>query len=148
RVIRAKLIRLAQPFRELFNLSVSRNSTEAFAVVKEQGSLGDVAQLVRFFQYRIEHRREIAGRGVDDTKNLGCGRLLLQCLSGFGDKPCVLDCNDRLIGKCAHQFYLPIREWLYSLTRDVKYSDQRSLAQQRYSKLGTNFSDAYCLNKS
>jgi hypothetical protein len=42
---------------------------------------------MRFLQYRLEHRGEIARRGVDDLQHL-CGRCLLlqrlsQCLLGF-----------------------------------------------------------------
>ena len=33
--------------------------------------MGDAAQGHRFFQHRIEHGREIAGRGVDDLQDLG-----------------------------------------------------------------------------
>ena len=39
--------------------------------------MGDTAELMRFFQYRVEHRREITGRGIDDPEHLGRRRLLL-----------------------------------------------------------------------
>jgi hypothetical protein len=39
---------------------------------------------MRLFQYRIEHRREIAGRGADDLQDFG-GRSLLLARLPSGD---------------------------------------------------------------
>jgi hypothetical protein len=39
---------------------------------------------VRLFQHRIEHRREIAGRAVDDSQHLGGRGLLRLRLIAFG----------------------------------------------------------------
>ena len=36
------------------------------------------AQTHRFFEHRIEHRRKIAGRGIDDLQHLGGRGLLFQ----------------------------------------------------------------------
>ena len=42
-----------------------------------------IAQPHRLFQHRIEHRGEVAGRGVDHLQYLGGRDLLLQCLVTF-----------------------------------------------------------------
>ena len=43
-----------------------------------------VTEAVRLFQYRVEHRREVAGRGIDDLQHLGGRGLLLQRLVALG----------------------------------------------------------------
>ena len=58
-----------------------------------------LAQAKRFFQHRVEHRREIAGRSVNDPQYLGRSGLLLQCLAGLGEEPGVLHRDDRLSGE-------------------------------------------------
>src|SRR3954452_22220229 len=54
------------------------------------------AECVRLVQDRVEYRREVAGRGIDDPKHLGGRGLLLQSLARLGDEPRVLHRNDRL----------------------------------------------------
>jgi hypothetical protein len=39
---------------------------------------------VRLFQYRVEDRRKVAGRGIDDLQHLGRRGLLLQRLVTLG----------------------------------------------------------------
>ena len=51
---------------------------------------------MRLFEHRVEHRREIAGRGIDDLQYLGGRGLLLQCLARLGQEPRVLHRDDRL----------------------------------------------------
>src|SRR6516162_4062302 len=53
-----------------------------FEITKSRG-----AQTHRLFQHRIEHRGEIAGRGVDDAQHLGDRSLLSLTLVTFG--PCL-----------------------------------------------------------
>ena len=48
------------------------------------------------FEHCIEHRREIAGRGVDDLQHLGGRGLLLQCLARLSDQPRILHRDHRL----------------------------------------------------
>ena len=75
---------------------VQRSGVEAFAVIGQQGAKRDVAEIVSFFQYRVEHRREVTGRGIDDLKYLcSCG-LLLQCLARLGQEPRILHRDHRL----------------------------------------------------
>ena len=58
--------------------------------------IGGPAEAVRLLQYRVEHRREVAGRGVDDLQHLGGRGLLLQRLARLGHQPRVLHRDDRL----------------------------------------------------
>ena len=43
-----------------------------------------LAQEHRLFEYRVEHRREVAGRGVDDLQYLDGRGLSLHRLVTFG----------------------------------------------------------------
>src|SRR5262249_29562197 len=61
-------------------------------------------------QHRVEHRRQVAGRGVNDAKNLGCGGLLLQRLARLCDQPRILHCDDRLSGEVLEKGNLLLRE--------------------------------------
>src|SRR6516225_1875807 len=51
------------------------------------------------FKDRVEHRRKVARRAVDDPQHLGGCSLLLQSLARFCDEPRILDRDDRLRGK-------------------------------------------------
>jgi len=46
------------------------------AVVRPENAKSSLAETGRLFEHRVEHRREIAGRGIDDLQYL-CGRSLL-----------------------------------------------------------------------
>jgi len=50
----------------------------------DERPFGRATQAVRFLQYRIENRREVAGRVFDELKDLSRGRLLVACLAQFG----------------------------------------------------------------
>jgi hypothetical protein len=94
-------------------------------------------QCVRLFQYRFEDRLEVTGRGIDDLQHLGRRGLLLQRLAQLGQQPRVLDRDDRLVGKGAHQFDLPLSERLDPLPREIDRAEHGPLAQQRHPKDGT-----------
>ena len=51
---------------------------------------------MRLLQYRVEYRREVAGRRIDDLQDLGCRGLLLQCLARLGQEPCIFHRDNRL----------------------------------------------------
>jgi len=55
-----------------------------------------LTQAYGLFEHCIEHRREVAGRAVDDLQDLGGRSLLRQCLARLGNEPRVLYRNDRL----------------------------------------------------
>ena len=50
---------------------------------------------MRLLQDRIEHRREVAGRGIDDLQHFGGRGLLLQGLARLSQEPCILHRDHR-----------------------------------------------------
>jgi hypothetical protein len=60
-----------------------RQWPKALAIVSQQGAVVGTAEDVRLFQNRVERRREIAGRGIDDLQYLGGRGLLLKRFSKF-----------------------------------------------------------------
>src|SRR5207248_11370204 len=56
----------------------------------------NVAEPRRSFQHRVEHRRKIAGRRVDNPQYLGGRGLLFQGLTRLGYEPRILHRDDRL----------------------------------------------------
>src|SRR5215831_5823595 len=64
---------------------------------------------MRLIQYCIEHRGEIAGRGVDDLQYLGRRGLLLQRVAGLGQEPRILHRGHRLRGEILQQRNLSFR---------------------------------------
>src|SRR6516165_9352256 len=53
---------------------------ETFPIPGSENAKGCLAQPRRLFEHRVEHRSEVAGRGIDDLQYL-CGRGLLgECL--------------------------------------------------------------------
>ena len=61
-----------------------RGRREALAVIGRHEPESGLAEAHRLFEHRVEHRREIAGRGIDDLQHLGGRGLLLQRLVAFG----------------------------------------------------------------
>ena len=92
---------------------------------------------MRLFQHRVEHRREIARRGVDHLQHLGGRGLLFQCLALLGDQPRILDRDDRLIGECADKLDLPVGERLDPLACEHDVSDHLTFPQQRHAERGS-----------
>ena len=90
----------------------------------------------RLFQHRVEHRRQIAGRGVDHLQHLGGRGLLFQRLALLGHQPRVLDRDHRLIGEGADKFDLPVGERLDPLAREHDDADRLAFAQQRHAERG------------
>jgi hypothetical protein len=58
-----------------------------FAVIAYGSGGGGLTQSHRCFEYRVEHRRKIAGRAFDDLKDLGRRGLLFACLVQLGGQP-------------------------------------------------------------
>jgi hypothetical protein len=53
---------------------------KALTIPNSEMAKGRLAQPRRLFKDRIEHRGEVAGRGIDDPQHLGGRGLLLQSL--------------------------------------------------------------------
>ena len=64
--------------------AVQRDRAETLAVIGQHDAERGLAQPRCLFEHRVEHRREVAGRGVDDPQHLGGRGLLLQRLGQFG----------------------------------------------------------------
>src|SRR5205085_8024664 len=72
------------------------NGMEFAILIKLKAAESDVAKAMRLFQDTIEHRLKVAGRGIDNPKNLGGRSLLLQGFARLGDESRVLHRDDRL----------------------------------------------------
>src|SRR5215469_6302448 len=59
---------------------MTRNRAEVLAIVKKQASEFGPAEGVRLIQDRVEHRLDVAGRGIDYLQYLGGGDLLGESL--------------------------------------------------------------------
>jgi hypothetical protein len=56
---------------------------ETVAVVSVEMPTSRFAEPDRFFEHRIEDRRKVAGRGIDDLQDLGGRGLLFERLIAF-----------------------------------------------------------------
>src|SRR5689334_23231121 len=84
----------------------------------------ELAQTNGPFEYRVEHRTEVARRGIDNLQYLGRRSLLFQGLALFGYQSCVFDRDHRLIGEGADEFDLAIGEWLHALAAECEYTNR------------------------
>ena len=107
-----------------------RRPRETLAVVGLQAADSGAAQRVRLFQHRVEHRREVAGRGIDDPQHLGGRGLLLQGLARLGDQPRILHRDDRLRREILQQRDLLVGERpdLLAIDGDVRRAARRPCA--------------------
>src|SRR5215471_9677685 len=93
---------------------------------------------MRLFQYRIEHRREVAGRRIDHAQDLSGRSLLIQSLAGLGQQPCILHRNHRLRSEVLEQRDLLVSERANLLTIDRNKSEQDIALPQCRSKVSTS----------
>jgi hypothetical protein len=77
-------MRTPQYLRVLLRKPPRCNRAEMFAVIYLQGASVGLAKAVRLLQNRVEHRRQITRRGVDDLQDFGGRSLLVQCLARLG----------------------------------------------------------------
>ena len=86
---------------------------------------------MRLFEHRVEHRRQIAGRGVDDLQYLGGRGLLLQRLALLGDQPRILHRDHRLRGEVLQQGDLLVGERTDLRADSADHAIQASVLAQR-----------------
>ena len=86
---------LSDPIAEPW-IAVHRAKMKALTIPGSENAKGRLAQPRCLFKHCVEHRREVAGRGINDLQNLGSRGLLLQRLARLGDQPRVFHCNNRL----------------------------------------------------
>src|SRR5262249_39781852 len=89
----------SQQLDELGRETLRCRETSMLAIDEPKGTLDGTTEPDRLFEHCIEHRCEIAGRGVDDLQYPSGGGLLLQSLAGLGQEARVLHRDDRLRGK-------------------------------------------------
>jgi len=88
---------------------------------------GGVTQPHRLFEHCVEHRREVAGQGIDDLQHLGGGGLLLQRLARLGEKPRILHCNDCLRCEILQEGDLLIGKWPHFMPVDAECPQQSAV---------------------
>src|SRR5947207_3309425 len=94
------------------------------------------AQSSRLFEHRIEYRREIAGRGIDDLQHLRGGGLLRQRLARLGDQPRILYRDHRLRSEIFEQCYFVIGERPDFLAINPKSAEQPVVLTKGYGESG------------
>ena len=105
---------------------------EALAIKGRQESEIGLAQPHGLFQHRIEHRRQIAGVGVDDLQHLGCRGLLFQRLLRFSDQPRVLHRDHRLGGEVLQQGLLFFGKGAHLLAIETEQTNRSLVLDQRH----------------
>ena len=83
---------------------------EALAVETHERAKGGFAEPQSSFKHRVEHRREVTGRGIDDLQYLGGRSLLFQSVARLGQQPRILHCDDRLRREVLQQRNLLVGE--------------------------------------
>ena len=82
-------------------------------------------------QHRVEHRREVTGRGIDDLQHLGGRGLLLQGLARLGQEPRILHRDDRLRREVLQQCDLLVSKRPHLLAERGDDAEQRAVFPQR-----------------
>src|SRR5262249_27206295 len=77
----AKLPKLA----DNFHFTAPSGLMKKLAVISTDHTVRRITQMQSLFQHRVEHRREVTGRGIYDLQYLGGRGLLLQSLARLGD---------------------------------------------------------------
>jgi hypothetical protein len=93
--------------------------TELLAIVSCQRADGGAAEGVCLVEHRTEHRREVAGRAVDDLQHLRGRGLLVERLARLGHQPRILHRDDRLRREIFEQRDLLIGERPHLLAIDA-----------------------------
>ncbi len=101
------------------------------------------AQPRRGLDYGVEHRLQIEGRTADQLQQVARRGLVFERLfevarAGlqFAEQPRILHRDDRLVGKGAHQFDLPLGERLDPQPGERNHADRLAVAQERHPNHG------------
>jgi len=94
---------------------------------------------MRLFQDHVEHRGEIAGRGIDDTQHLGGRGLLLQGLAQvavesfqLAEEAHVLKGDGGLVGEGLDEIDLGGGEGLDLASATANHTDRSTVSEDRY----------------
>jgi len=97
------------------------------------------------FDQCVQHRLNVGGRAAYDLEHIAGRGLVFErffevACAGlqFAEQSRILDRNDRLVGKGAHQFDLPLGERLDSIPRQINRAEHGALAQQWHPKAGAS----------
>ncbi len=142
RVIRAAAP-LPQHARQRFSVAALHDGAPRFAVKDPQRPESSSAKPVRLFQDRVEHRREVARRGVDDPQHLGGCGLLLQGLARLGDQARILHRDHCLRRKVLQQRDLPVRKRPHLPAGDSEGSCQSIVFEQRDCEIAAGAAEFY-----
>src|SRR5262249_30344112 len=108
---------LSQPFCKRLRLTTDGYRAKFITIDNYQATRCGFAERMRLVQHRIEHRREIAGRRINDLQYLGSSGLLIQRLARLSQEPRVLHRDDRLCSKVLQQRDLLVGERPYFLAK-------------------------------
>ncbi len=103
-----------------------------------QAAVHGTTKAMRLFEDRVEHRREITGRAIDDLQHLGGRRLLLQGLARLVEQADVLDRNDSLVGECPEQVDLRLRKRRDLTARYCDRADRIAVLEDRHREHGVH----------
>src|SRR6516165_5849334 len=120
---RRRRVGLLQEFCKPTCHAALSNDADFGSVVELQSADCDPAKVMRLLEDCRVHRRQIAGRRIDDLQYFGSRGLLLQGLTRLGYQARVLDRNDGLVGKGAHQLDLPLGKRLNPLAPESDDTD-------------------------
>ena len=129
-----RTMRLPHQRRHVFGHPMGGRRSQVFPVIKVQRAIGGRTQPHRLFEDRVEHRCEVAGRGIDDLQDLGGRGLLLQRLARFGQQPRILDRDHRLVGKGLQQRDLRFGKRLDLASPAADDPDRFAVAHDRYAE--------------
>jgi len=79
------------------------DGVRGFTIEGVQNTKARIAQADCLFEHCVEHRGEVAGRGVDDLQDLSGRGLLFQRLVRLGDEPRILHRDYGLCGEVLQQ---------------------------------------------
>src|SRR5215831_3522815 len=113
-------------------MTAGGNRANVVALNNPQAAQCRAAKIVCLLQYRVEYRREVAGRGIDDAEYLRSSGLLLQGLARLGQQPRVLHRDDRLRRKILEQRDLFVGKGPYLKSARDNHSKQCVTLPQRY----------------
>ena len=90
--------------------SPNRNSAQLLTLADKKLAELRSAKPHGLFKHRVKHWCDLAGRGIDDLKNLSGRCLLFEGFARLGDQPPVFYRDDGLICEGADQLDLPLCE--------------------------------------
>jgi hypothetical protein len=83
---------------------------EALPIPGSENAERCLAKAGSLVKHRVEHRGEVARRGIDDLQHLGGRGLLVERLARLGDQPRVFHRDDRLRREILQQRDLLVRK--------------------------------------